>query len=450
MTTRNVADQHVSGVLNDLAFATLRAPSPEVVALVLAKVAAHLWFAASYAFRFKHNRSEFDLAIHEQYGPTAFVRPTLTGIALFTSKLSKLSSQRHPVSRDSYHRYRSRSRGKQAPYALRDTGGLSVSITTHNRREDLAATLQELSKLTPPPDEIIVCLDGSTDGSAELIEQNWPSVHVITNPKRIGSIPSRDRIISAAENDLALLLDDDSFPIEADFIRSVKQIFDVNPTLGVITFPQRSDETPQSLTQQSFGPTRTIYTYQDSGSVIRRDLYHALGGYPHFFEHAYEEPDMAVRCFEFGVLPIFIPRLTIRHRYTSVERNERRTHHLHASNEALSVILRAPWPLLVPVLMWRVLNQLNYAIHRGLAWAIREPVWWIRFLSKASHAAKQRQPLTVAAYLKWLSVGRHPDKPSLRQPHSFASSPESKVGKSCVNGAPKQTSVIPPADCTKA
>ena len=37
---------------------------------------------------------------------------------------------------------------------------VSVCITTHNRRDELARTLSMLGKLNPAPDEILVAVDG--------------------------------------------------------------------------------------------------------------------------------------------------------------------------------------------------------------------------------------------------------------------------------------------------
>lgn len=53
---------------------------------------------------------------------------------------------------------------------------ISVVIPTYNRRRYIGETLRSILAQTSPPDEIIVVDDGSTDGTYELLEEQFPSV----------------------------------------------------------------------------------------------------------------------------------------------------------------------------------------------------------------------------------------------------------------------------------
>lgn len=69
-------------------------------------------------------------------------------------------------------------------------GPLSVVLATFNGSRYLSAQLASLAAQTLPPDELIVCDDGSTDGTVALVSQFAQTapfpVRVIANPARLG------------------------------------------------------------------------------------------------------------------------------------------------------------------------------------------------------------------------------------------------------------------------
>jgi len=286
---------------------------------------------------------------------------------------------------------------------------LSVIITTHDRRDDLAATLDALARLEPAPDEVLVCLDGCKDGSAEMLRTRHPTVRVLANPHRTGSIPSRDRLIRTAAGDLVLSLDDDSYPLGTDFVRKVDDLFTQDTGLAVLWFPQRSDEFPDSLRQTEFGPDCFTGTYSSSGAVLRRSVYLSLHGYFAPFVHAYEEPDFSLRCIAAGWQVRLNTGLVVRHRYSGRNRNENRTHRLHARNEQWSIWLRCPWPWWPLISLRRIAGQAAYAVRRGPAWIVREPLWWGRALGGFTRIWPQRSPVPWRHYRRWLRLLKHPE-----------------------------------------
>jgi GT2 family glycosyltransferase len=286
---------------------------------------------------------------------------------------------------------------------------LSVVISTRNRCQDLAATLRALAGLAPRPDEILVCLDGCTDHTAEMLRAEFPDVMTLVNPTARGSIPSRDRLLRAAIGELALSLDDDSHPVELGFVAAVAATFARDPRLAVLWFPQRTDEFPASLHQTDFGTDRSTGTYPSSGAVLRRSTYLELPGYAGVFEHAYEEPDYALQCIAAGWRVQYHAGLTIRHHYSILNRNERRTHQFHARNEQWSIWLRCPWPWWPLLSARRLLGQARYAARRGPGWLIREPKWWWRTLRGCGPIWRQRAPVAWRAYRRWLRLLRRPE-----------------------------------------
>src|SRR5687767_7203383 len=61
--------------------------------------------------------------------------------------------------------------GQRAAVSVSEPPELSVALASYNRREGLARALDALAQQTLPAArfEVIVVLDGSTDGSAEMV-----------------------------------------------------------------------------------------------------------------------------------------------------------------------------------------------------------------------------------------------------------------------------------------
>jgi len=281
---------------------------------------------------------------------------------------------------------------------------LSVMITTRNSVEDLERTTRVLAELDPGPQEILITADGCTDGTASLVKSELPDAKLIVNEQARGSVASRDRMMREAQGDLVLALDDDSYPEQLDCIPRIVRLFEEGPELAVLHFPQRTDEYPETITQPNFDPEHLTRSFANSGAVLRRSTYLELPGFESLFFHMYEEPDYALQCVAAGYEVLFSPVVTIRHHYSGEVRSELRNHHRHARNELWSVLLRCPFPYVVPVAIYRAATQFGYAWHRGGRWLLREPLWWWSALKGFPWLFRKRQPVHWSAYKKWMSL----------------------------------------------
>lgn len=95
---------------------------------------------------------------------------------------------------------------------------MSVIIPTYQRRGCVANLLDGLSRQTFPPKsfEVIVSIDGSNDGTQELVEQFEASFRLLSlwQPKR-GRAAACNSGIRSSTGDVLLLLDDDMDPTPA-------------------------------------------------------------------------------------------------------------------------------------------------------------------------------------------------------------------------------------------
>jgi hypothetical protein len=139
---------------------------------------------------------------------------------------------------------------------------------------------------------------------------------------------------------------------------------------------------------------------------MRREIYVLSGGYARFFVHNYEEPDFALQCYEHQSAVWFEPTLTIRHHFSSANRNNQRNHHLNARNEFWSVLMRCPLPWLPLVAVYRVGRQLAHACSKGFDWIVKEPEWWMDALSGLSNCKQSRRPVPWHIYSGWMRLAR--------------------------------------------
>ena len=302
----------------------------------------------------------------------------------------------------------------------------SVMITTRNRCDDLGRTCARLLTLRPAPDEVLVCADGCTDGTVELVRREFSSFRLVENNPALGSVASRDRLLRMAAGDVVVSLDDDSYPMEDDFFARLPGLFAAHPEAAVITFPELREGgvfASDSKTDKSSG--HFVAAYPNCAAAMRREFYLRQPGFPRFFGHMYEEPDFALQCYAAGAAVWFEPSLVVRHHLSNVQRLPVRRHHQNARNELWSVWLRCPWPQLPVVSLFRVWRQFRYACSEGFGWAVREPLWWFAALGGISKCFAARLPVPWPRYYAWMRLARRPIATvnELRETFSFSTAP---------------------------
>jgi glycosyltransferase involved in cell wall biosynthesis len=295
---------------------------------------------------------------------------------------------------------------------------ISVMITTFNRCVELRRTLTKLFELDPRAGEILICADGCTDETVEMVRNEFPGCTLIENKPAQGSVFSRDRLLRLSQSDIVVSLDDDSYPIDRDFLSRLGEAFKSHVEAAVITFMElRGEDATPAGPAVDLSRGQYVAAYPNCAAAMRRSLYGGRAKFPLFFEHMYEEPDYALQCYALGFGVWFEPTLRVRHYLTASRRRPLSRHHLHARNELWSVCLRCPWPWLPFMLAYRVCRQLIFAVSQGFDWALREPVWWMMALAGWRNLVKNRHPVPSRLYRAWLRLNRKPicDKAELRR-----------------------------------
>lgn len=87
---------------------------------------------------------------------------------------------------------------------------LSIIIVNWNTREHLQACLRSVFACPPAePFEVWVVDNASSDGSAEMVRQQFPQVHLIANSENLGYGRANNQALRQAQGEFALVLNSD-------------------------------------------------------------------------------------------------------------------------------------------------------------------------------------------------------------------------------------------------
>jgi len=140
---------------------------------------------------------------------------------------------------------------------------VTVSIPTYNRVELLELAIESVRQQTYQDWELIVCDDGSTDKTAEMMSQlNDDRIRYLRHPQNIGKSNNMRSGFEAAKGEYFIKFDDDD-RLVPDFLAKTTAILDQNPTIDfvgtdhwVIDINNERDEAATERNSQKWGRTK--------------------------------------------------------------------------------------------------------------------------------------------------------------------------------------------------
>lgn len=116
---------------------------------------------------------------------------------------------------------------------------VSVIIPSWNSREKLRACLESLKGALPLSSEVLVVDNGSRDGSARMVHEQYPWVRVVKNPTNKGFTHACNQGIEMARGAYVLLLATDT-QVVGDGVKRLVAFLEENPRYGAAV-PQLTD-----------------------------------------------------------------------------------------------------------------------------------------------------------------------------------------------------------------
>jgi GT2 family glycosyltransferase len=225
------------------------------------------------------------------------------------------------------------------------TAPVTAIVCAYQRIGQTLETLRRLEGCRPRPDELLVHVDGNEVACVSAVRASFPQVGVVASETLIGPGGGRDKLVSAARNELIASFDDDSYPIDIDYFSRVRFLAEAFPDAALLaaTIFHRDE----ALTVEEKVITRTA-SFGAGGVVFRRSEFLAAGGFvPLVVAYGMEEEDLVLRLLDRG-------RTLLHCRWLRVFHDSDRSHHNSAfitsgtiANIALLAWLRYParyWP----------------------------------------------------------------------------------------------------------
>jgi GT2 family glycosyltransferase len=198
---------------------------------------------------------------------------------------------------------------------------VAVVVITHQRREELLATLARLARLPERP-RVVVVDNGSTDGTAAAVRERFPHMEVIPCRENLGAV-GRNLGVARLDMPYVAFCDDDIW-WEPGSLRTAADVLDAHPGLAVVTArilvePAGTEDpiVPELRDSPICGadwlPGPALGSFLAGASVLRREAFLAVGGFSERLWLGGEEELMAADLAASGWELCYLPALTVHH-----------------------------------------------------------------------------------------------------------------------------------------
>lgn len=185
---------------------------------------------------------------------------------------------------------------------------VSVIMAAYNSAEHIGEALESALAQDWQPFEVVVVDDGSTDGTAEIV-QSFDVRYV--RQENAGPAAARNRAISESRGALIANFDSDDILPPSRLRVQVEYLLE-HPDIGCVFGRQEWLNAPPWLTRDPvYGDLDGIPL---SSAMFRREVLDVLGGYDSRFEPS-EDMDLVIRMREQGIGYVVLPDLVLYRRY---------------------------------------------------------------------------------------------------------------------------------------
>ena len=188
---------------------------------------------------------------------------------------------------------------------------VTAFMPVHNAEAFLVPALESVLAQDYEPYEIVVCDDGSTDSTPEILA-SYPSIRTIRQ-EHLGRAAACNTAIEASGGDLLTSFDGDDLWPSSRLTLQAGHLLE-NPELGCVLGRQEWMNPPPWLGRDPvFGDLDGVPI---GSAMFRREVFEAIGGFDESFAHS-EDMDLLVRMREHGIGVAILPEVVLYRRFHS-------------------------------------------------------------------------------------------------------------------------------------
>jgi N-acetylglucosaminyl-diphospho-decaprenol L-rhamnosyltransferase len=208
---------------------------------------------------------------------------------------------------------------------------VTAVIVSFNTCEHLAACLRSLQGL-----EVVVVDNGSSDGSPDVVQRDFPGATLIRNPENRGFGRAVNQTLPLLDSPFVLLLNSDA-TLQGGALETLRGFLEAHPKVAAVGPRIRGPEGPEV----SFGPSPTLFSewrerrllkrgapsevealtgtarepawISAACFLIRTEALVSVGGFDEGFFLYYEDVDLCLRLREAGWTIAFCPLAEVVH-----------------------------------------------------------------------------------------------------------------------------------------
>jgi len=244
---------------------------------------------------------------------------------------------------------------------------VSVILPTYKRADSLRGSLRKLLQCDPAPDQIVVHVDAGDEETPTMLAAEFPTVEVIRSDTQQGPGGGRNKLMAASRNETVVSLDDDSWPLQADFLGVADQMMSSATSIAAIAchIIEKDDRPEESNNSHNVAELKPTFSFVGCGAIIRRSAFLKTTGYiPLRYAYGMEEADVSIQLLDRGYEVVSCPNLSVFHDCP------RETHHSSPSinaaqitNTGLFAFLRYPYRFW-PYGCLQVINRIAFSLKK--------------------------------------------------------------------------------------
>jgi GT2 family glycosyltransferase len=226
---------------------------------------------------------------------------------------------------------------------------VSLVISVWNRKDDLRENLAAIREQTTAPDQVIVVDNCSTDGTPEMVIEEFEEVQLIRMPhSKYGACETFNIGFSSANGEYVGILDDDVI-LPKDFVESMLAEFEREPDTTVLLSPKVIEpEMPEEYIQSAaLNTPRYMSTFRGCGSMAKNAALREAEYYDERFFIFGNERDLTTRLLNLGYRVKMVPSIEVFHKAPFGMRHGKRSLYYHVRNFWLWSFKYVPWGLVI-------------------------------------------------------------------------------------------------------